>query len=179
MKIIVNDEIDLRLFNEDLIPDFFESIHLVKDDSDEYRCNLQRKYKTIDDLKVSIVDAIENKYNLDGTPDFFIFFKGNLAGIFEFHPLTEKDHIEVGYWLYPEYRQKGIVSSVFPKMLDYAKKYFSKPKILATTSITNVPSQKLLEKLQFKKTGRILSFKRNGKEEVKEFEYILPLLSSV
>lgn len=172
MKIEINKDIQLILFDESLTKEFYDAIHAFKNESDVYRCNLQRKYDQYEKLEARIKDAIENKYKRDGTPDFFIYYQGNLAGIFEFYPLTPDDFIEIGYWLFSEFRRKGIISSVFPIMIDYAKNNFSKSKILATTPIDNIPSQKLLDHVQFQKTGKILELKQVDGEIVKEFEYI-------
>ena len=166
----INDQLELRLFDLGLSEDFFNSIHSVKNDNDNYRLNLQQNYKTLVDVENRIHDAVENKFKVDGSPDFFIYHQNELIGVFEFHPLSDEDHVEVGYWLYAEFRSKGIMTMVFPFMINYAKEYFSKSKMLATTKIDNIPSQRLLEKNRFTKTGRILDF-----DGSKEFEYIYSL----
>ena len=168
MKIKINTYLELVLFNKSFDRTFFESIHERLDISDEYRSRLQEKYKTQNKVTARINDAVENKYKVDGTPDFFIFYKSKLVGVFEFAPLQkEEEFVEVGYWLYKEYRRKGILSSIFPKMITFAKEHFDRPRLIATTPIDNVPSQKLLEKCGFYKTGKIEEFtKDNGTKEV-------------
>ena len=174
MEIAINKDIYLKMFDQSFVGEFYSAIH-ERNEKDDYRCNLQRKYKTLKKLESRIIDAIENKYKIDGTPDFFIYFKEKLVGVFEFHPLNEEDFVEVGYWLFSEYRRRGIISSIFPFMIKYAKNNFSKSKILATTSVKNIPSQKLLEKIQFKKTGRILEFEKDFGKVEREIEYIYQL----
>ncbi|MBC86731.1 MAG: hypothetical protein CL677_06080 [Bdellovibrionaceae bacterium] len=171
MPIKVSDDISLELMNMNHAPLFFQSIHEKESETDIYRHNLQEKYRKLENIETRIEDAVNNKRNVDGTPDFFIFYGDKIAGIFEFHPLTEEDHIEVGYWLYEEYRNKGILSKVFPLMIQYAKVNFNKTKILATTSTENIPSQKLLEKMEFNKTGNVLEFEQPDGTLSKEFEY--------
>lgn len=153
MIIKVNDEVHLEFFNKICAAEFFNTIHQDNSINDYYRANLQRKYSSPEVLINIIEDAVENKFKVDGTPDFFIRYKGKIAGMFEFHPLTGNDFIEVGYWLYPEFRKKGILRVVFPVMINYAKEKFSKKTMLATTSVENIPSQKLLESQHFTKVG--------------------------
>lgn len=175
MKIEISTDICLKLFNRNLSQEFYSAIHSIKDTNDEYRCHLQKTYDQFEKVESRVIDAIENKYQKDGTPDFFIYFQENLAGVFEFHPLTADDFVEVGYWLFSEYRRKGIISSVFPVMIRFAGENFSKSKIRVTTSIRNTPSQKLLESIDFKKTGKILEFRKEDNKVQKEFEYIYAL----
>ena len=175
MQIEIDQDINLKLFEKSLTQKFFDAIHSNENREDEYVSNLQRKYDQYEKLEERITDAIDNKFKSDGTPDFFIFYQEQLAGIFEFHPLSEEDFIEVGYWLFPEYRRKRIISAIFPKMIQYTRDHFFKDKILATTSVDNLPSQKLLDNVQFQKTGRILEFKQKSGEVEKEIEYVYPL----
>lgn len=174
-KIKVTSQISLEMMDFGHEEPFFSNIFEKTNTSDEYRKNLQKKYKTLEAVKFKIDDAVNNKRLVDGTPDFFIFYDGKIAGMFEFHPLSLDDHLEVGYWLYEEFRGRGILSSIFPVMISYANQNFSKNKILATTSISNIPSQKLLAKIRFIKTGRVLEFPEENGTISKEFEYILPL----
>ena len=175
MKFSITQDIQVVLFSRELASTFFEAIHETYDPKDKYRCRLQAKYDQLEKVKARLEDAIANKYEIDGSPDFFIFHRGKLAGIFEFHPLTAEDFVEVGYWLFAKYQQKGILTSVFPFMIDYAKNAFLSSLMLATTDVENIPSQKLLEKVNFKKTGRILEFQQESGIITKEIEYIYPL----
>jgi len=174
MEIIIDEQIKLKLFNLNEVDQFFESIHQENPTNDSYRANLQRKYSTLQKLVNRIEDAVENKFKIDGTPDFFIYLNNQIAGMFEFHPLTKDNFIEVGFWLYPEFRRKGLLTKVFPAMIKYAKNNFSKDKILATTSIENVPSQKLLESNRFLKIGLTEEVLSDGTVE-KQYIYELPL----
>lgn len=174
MEIIIDEKIKLKLFNLNEVDQFFESIHRENPTNDTYRANLQRKYNTLQKLVNRIEDAVENKFKIDGTPDFFIYLNNQIAGMFEFHPLTEDNFIEVGFWLYPEFRRKGLLTKVFPVMIKYAKTNFSKEKILATTSTENLPSQKLLESNKFLNTGLTEEILSDGTIE-KQYVYQLPL----
>ncbi len=94
----------------------------------------------------------------------------NIASMFEFHPITKPDQVEIGYWLYEEFRQKGILSQVLPRMIAYTQTHINVSKIRATTAIENIPSQKLLEKCGFIWTDTI-EYQIEAKSR-KEFEYL-------
>lgn len=155
-NIEINNDIRLELFNIRHKNDYFQSIHKLEEE-DSFRKNLQQRFPNIEKVELMLLDAINDKLKKTGSPDYFITYKGNIAGMFEFHPLSDEDHVEVGYWLYAQYRRKGILSSILPIMIEFTKEHFPKTKILATTPIDNKPSQKLLEKTQFKKLEIFLS----------------------
>ena len=172
MEIEINEEIKLKRFSLELVNEFYKSIHEFEDPSDDYRVRLQNKHKTLKNTEAVIVDAIDNKFLLDGTPDFFIYYREKIAGIFEFAPLQGNlDFVEVGYWLYKPYRRRGILSSIFPTMINYAIEHFDRPRLIATTSLENLPSQKLLEKCSFRNTGKIEEFKKESGVVEKDVEY--------
>lgn len=175
MLIPVSPRITLRQFHSSLAEDFHRAIHRVDDATDPFRCRLQEKYPTLEAVEARVRDAVENKYSVDGTPDFFIYVDGQVAGIFEFHPIRSPAYVEVGFWLFADYRRQGILSAVFPAMLDYARAYQPYPALYATTLEKNVAAQRLLEKFQFEKTGRILEFPEEGEEPgavQREVEYL-------
>lgn len=170
-KVIINTDITLELFSFAHKEVFFNAVHQLND-NDDFRASLQKRFKTLDKVEVMLKDAVENKFVNSGSPDYFIFYKGELAGMFEFHPLTEDDYIEMGYWIFLKFRRKGILSSIIPKMFNFTKTHFDKSKVLATTPIHNIASQGLLGKMGFDKTGKILEFTDPKTSIVsKEFEY--------
>jgi RimJ/RimL family protein N-acetyltransferase len=165
MKILINENISLHLFSKTQANIFFRSI-VNGDLADSFDLNLKNKYSELYQVEKRIEDAVENKFKIDGTPDFFILYNNEIAGVFEFHPMTTEDFLEVGYWLFSSYRQKGILSAVFPKMIEYSKKHFNKSRLIAYTSIQNLPSISLLKSMNFIPTGIIV----DGETE---FEYFL------
>ena len=171
LEIEVNEDIVLRLFNLNFAEEYHSLIHEKVNLADEYRCHLQKKFPRIEDVKNRVEDAIINKYIVDGTPDFFIFYKDRIVGVFEFHPLTKDNHVEIGYWLFEEFRGNRILSAIFPKIIKFAGSNFDKSKIIASSDIMNIPSSKLLEKFSFAKTGNIHEYKDNDGEVIKEIEY--------
>lgn len=176
MKITISDNLYLRRFSSEQAVAFYESIHEYIDVEDDYRERLKNKHKKVQDTEAIILDAVDDKFLLDGTPDFFIYYNEKIVGVFEFAPLQEKvNFVEVGYWLYRKYRRKGILSSVFPYMIKYAQENFDRPRLIATTPRDNIASQKLLEKCSFTNTGRIQEFKKDSGIVEKDVEYELLL----
>ncbi len=171
MKIRVSDSIYLQLISMELVEEFFLSINSLNNNHDIYRTDLQSRYPHLDDLKNKIIDAIENKYLVDNTPDFLIYHNGEIAGMFVFHPLSEDDFIEVGYWLFSEYQQRGILSAVLPVMIKYAQEKFSKSKMIADTETDNIPSIKLLERYGFMKEDEIVRRVGESGRKIDEYRY--------
>ena len=159
--------------NLDFTEKFFSSIHQHHSSTDDYRIRLQNKYSTIQTIQKRILSSLYEKFLIDGTPDFFIFYRNQLVGMFEFHPITKPDQVEIGYWLYEEFRQKGILSQVLPRMIAYTQTHINVSKIRATTAIENIPSQKLLEKCGFIWTDTI-EYQIEAKSR-KDFEYLYRL----
>ncbi|VVB80687.1 Acetyltransferase (GNAT) domain protein [uncultured archaeon] len=60
--------------------------------------------------------------------------------------------VKIGYWIGKEYRRKGYVSEIVPKVIEYAFNELKVEKIIAKVLIDNIASQKLLEKFNFVKT---------------------------
>lgn len=138
---------------------------------DEQRSKLRKKYHSLEKLRDRINDAIDNKYLKDGTPDFFIQYRGEIAGVFEVHPMVAADYLEIGFWLFAEYRRKGIIGATMQVMIPHLQQKFPHAKIVATTDLNNTPSQRLLLKCGFAPTGRILEFENNAGTVDKEVEY--------
>ena len=98
-----------------------------------------------------------------------------MVGMFEFHPLSEEDHLEVGFWLFPEFRRQQILSRVFPHMIEYAEKKFSKSRLIAMNSIENKPAQGLLTSLEMIKEPYVTEEKLGDGSIERQLTYWLPL----
>jgi RimJ/RimL family protein N-acetyltransferase len=157
MDIKINNSLFLRQFRHECATDFFESIHETVNAKDPYRSRLQLKYKKLEDVQKRLTKAIEQKFLKDQTPDFFIYNENKVVGVFEFAPLEEgKEYTEIGYWLYEEQRNKGIMSLVFPYMIEYAEQKLKRPKLRAITANHNDSSMHLLKKFKFNPVGTLL-----------------------
>lgn len=178
MHITIDNEIELLLLEETKTEWFFNAIHEKIDKEDRYRSRMQERYKNSEDIQNRLIDAYENKYLKDGTPDFFIVVEGRLAGVFEFAPLVEGvEYVEVGYWLFAEYQGRGIMSRTLREMLVFGQK-FGRPRIRACTGADNTSSCRLLENCGFKNTGQTETIvDREGTSETNViFEFALESL---
>ena len=171
----ISADIKLELLSNSHKVKYFNSIH-ESTENDKYRKKLQERMPNLEQVEVMLDDAINSKLKETGSPDYFIIYEGQIAGMFEFHPIDKGDYIEIGYWLFSKFRRRGILSRTIPEMIKFTQEYFSKPKILATTPVDNIPSQALLNKMKFAKTGRILEFTDSKTGHIsQEFEYIYHL----
>ena len=97
---------------------------------------------------------LENQYeNLPSDSRWFIVEKKNGSGIgFLYHEFVGSQ-LEIGYALLPKERNKGYGTEAITIVVDYL--FLTKPvaRIQATTDVRNKPSQKVLEKNEFKKEG--------------------------
>jgi ribosomal-protein-alanine N-acetyltransferase len=59
--------------------------------------------------------------------------------------------VKIGYWIGKDYRRKGYLSEIMPKVIDFAFKKMNVEKITAKVLIDNIASQRLLEKFNFVK----------------------------
>jgi RimJ/RimL family protein N-acetyltransferase len=67
--------------------------------------------------------------------------------------LLKRDNLEcpdLGFSFMPDYRGQGFAIEASQAVLDYAKTQLDLPKVAAITSLDNIPSISLLEKLGFK-----------------------------
>lgn len=77
-----------------------------------------------------------------------------LIGTCGFHAYDQTNHTaEIGYDLAEEYQRKGYMSEALEGIIEYGFSVLQLHRISAVVSIDNVPSEKLLEKLGFKREG--------------------------
>ncbi len=93
MRLNIDDKLELCQFLRGLAPLFFESVQANPAPKDDFCGKMQAKYSSLEKVEARIEDAIANKFELDGTPDFFIFYQNQIAGVFEFHPLSHADQV--------------------------------------------------------------------------------------
>ena len=175
MKLEIENGLELIPLDPSSSEVYFKAIHEKKDYSDEFRMLQQKKYPTLELLNARIEDAVHVKFKNDGTPDFAIMYRNKFAGIFEFHPLSHEDFVEVGFWLFKDFRRKGIMAKIFPHMVIFARENFRKNKMMATTPLGNVAAQHLLLKIGFKKATALIQVDHGGGKMEKENVFFFPL----
>jgi ribosomal-protein-alanine N-acetyltransferase len=104
-----------------------------------------------------------------------IEISGEASGGIGVHPQGDVycKNAELGYWLAEPYWGKGIVTEAVKQMVDYGFKNFDITRIYARPYPHNLASQKLLEKVGFKKEAVLKNaFFKNG-------EYLDELIYSI
>jgi ribosomal-protein-alanine N-acetyltransferase len=107
---------------------------------------------TIEDAKAFISLAIKD----DPVTLFAIDINGRAAGGIGIHPQPDvyKKNAELGYWLAEPYWRQGIISSAIRQIVHYTFGNFAVDRIFARPFGTNLPSQRVLEKIGFTLEGR-------------------------
>lgn len=152
MNIIIDSEITLRQIANEFCDELFA---LAQNNLDKHLCywcpGIKTTYKTKESTLAHIIDA-NSKFAEDATPDFLIFYKGNLSGLISLSPLDlKKTKSEIGYWLGHDFEGKGLITRSFPAVLDYAKNNLQLVNVELSTAVTNTRSQALPGKFGFKK----------------------------
>ena len=74
-----------------------------------------------------------------------------VIGLIDLYSINLKEKkLKLGYWIGKNYRRRGYATEAIKAALDFALKEFPVDKIIATTLVSNIPSQQLLEKNKFK-----------------------------
>jgi len=171
MKIRIDEDLELSQFELSFANSFFASVQANPAPAKDFCSKMQAKYTTLEKIELRIEDAISNKFLIDRTPDFFIIYKSQIVGVFEFHPLDDSDRLEIGFWLYPKYRGLRILTRIFPTMIDYASRHFSDRILFATTAVENESSQKLLSRNGFRKIAETKEIDSVTGEAENQFSY--------
>ena len=156
----IHPNIEIKFFDPCFAEIYFQAICKPESTRDLFLQNLQLKYDSLQKVENRIHDAISEKFEKDGTPDFFIFFENEIAGVFEFHPFSCTESVEIGFWLFPKFRRKSILTKIMPAMMEFARERYSIERVMAATEVGNIGAQKLLAKCGFR--------------QVRQSEYIDP-----
>jgi ribosomal-protein-alanine N-acetyltransferase len=75
-----------------------------------------------------------------------------IIGVIDLYNINEKSKkLKLGYWIGHKYRRNGYATEAVKKIIEYVFENFEIEKIIATTLVNNLASQKFLEKLGFEK----------------------------
>lgn len=100
---------------------------------------------------------------------------GNLT-VFRLDPVADRFQAEIGYWLHPTARGKGVVPEVMPAMIDHAFTPVSDggmglARLYAATDLDNGPSQAVLLRAGFRRWGQDRHAFRNAEGDVTDGAY--------
>jgi RimJ/RimL family protein N-acetyltransferase len=98
-----------------------------------------------------------------------------MCGLFDVH--EERKKAELGYWVVPDLRKKGIAFTACSLVMNFAFSQLKLHKVWAETFATNLPSQKLLEKLRFRQIGILEKevFKHGQWVDRIQYEFLNPV----
>ncbi len=87
---------------------------------------------------------------------FAITVEGKPVGSVGLHPLTDilRKNSEIGYWLAENHWGKGIMTKAIKQIVEYGFANMDVVRIFARIYGTNIPSQKVIEKVGFKLEGK-------------------------
>lgn len=75
-----------------------------------------------------------------------------IIGLVDLYNINEKEKkLKLGYWIGQKYRRVGYATEAVKAIIKYAFENFKIEKIIATTLVNNLASQKFLEKLEFER----------------------------
>jgi len=78
-----------------------------------------------------------------------------VVGSVGFHgPPDDDGRVEVGYRVEPEYRRRGVATEVVRALFDWANREHGVTRFRAATAPDNLPSQAVLARFAFRRTGR-------------------------
>ena len=91
--------------------------------------------------------------------------------VFRLDPVADRFQAEIGYWLHPTARGKGVVPEVMPAMIDHAFAPVSDggmglARLYAATDLDNGPSQAVLLRAGFRRWGQDRHAFRNAEGDV-------------
>jgi RimJ/RimL family protein N-acetyltransferase len=88
-----------------------------------------------------------------GTPGAAPFAAGELLGAVDLVVFPEREAAETGYWVRREARGRGVATAALRLMIAFAFEQVGVERLELMTETPNVPSQRLAEKLGFRREG--------------------------
>ncbi|SDP27509.1 GNAT family N-acetyltransferase [Halobacillus aidingensis] len=85
-----------------------------------------------------------------------ILYKGNIAGVIDFHEIDEKNRVtSIGYWMGSDYKGKGLLTRSCRVLFDYAFETLGMNRIEIRAASENKKSRGVPERLGFMQEGVI------------------------
>ncbi len=152
----VDDEVLLRMFNEDDAEAFFNLTIQSKTHLKEWLGwldSVQSVNDTAENIKARLQAFAEN----GGFPkSFAIIFNGEIAGTIGFNDVNQTNKMGVvGYWLGEQFQGKGIMTRALRALIDYGFQELKLNRIEICAAVENKKSRALPERLGFTAEGRL------------------------
>lgn len=125
---------------------------------DSHRSYLRKWLTFIDTSKneSSTINYIEStrSYNKNGDVVFVINFEGKIAGLIGYEAINiYRRKAELGYWIFPQYEGRGIMSSAVKEMLYLGFIEYKFNRIEIKCALKNIRSASIATKFNFKLEG--------------------------
>ncbi len=147
-----DDLIVLRPWREDDAQAVYEACQ--DPETQRWLPGLPRPY-TQDDARAFVTDALGL-----GPHHFAVTERGNVVGSIGLS-LAKHDHGGVGYWCVPGARRRGITTRATRRVCRYALDDLHLERLILTTDVDNVASQRVAEKVGFRREGVLRSHVRH------------------
>lgn len=153
---MIDEEISLRLFNEDDAEEFYNLTISSKPYLKEWLGWLEN-IKSVEDSYSNIKSRLNGLVENGGYPkSFAIIYRGEIAGTIGFNDINKTNRIGVvGYWIGEQFQGKGIMSKAFKTIIDYGFNELNLNRIEVTVGVGNQKSRALPERFGFTKEGKI------------------------
>jgi RimJ/RimL family protein N-acetyltransferase len=78
---------------------------------------------------------------------------GTCVGVVSWRPVGETGNFEIGIWVHPEHRGRGIGTEAQRQLVDYLFATTPVHRIQASTEVDNIPEQRALQRIGFQREG--------------------------
>lgn len=152
----IDEDILLRMFNEDDAEEFFNLTMSSKEYLKEWLGWLDYTNKvedTLENIKSRLKEFVEN----GGYPkSFAIIYKGKIAGTIGFNEISKANKIgTIGYWLGEAFQGRGIMTKALKAIIEYGFSELGLNRIEVCVAVGNKKSRALPERLGFTEEGTI------------------------
>ncbi|MFD1737575.1 GNAT family N-acetyltransferase [Bacillus salitolerans] len=152
----IDEEVSLRLFNEDDAEEFYQLTISSKSYLKEWLGWLDY-IESVEDSAENIKSRLKGLVENGGYPkSFAIIYRGEIAGTIGFNELNKTNKIgAIGYWLGEKFQGKGIMSKAFKTVIEYGFKELELNRIEVSVAVENKKSRALPERFGFTEEGKV------------------------
>ena len=154
LEIRVDDEILLRQGIETDRNDMWKALDAGRDYIRKY-LPWMSGYVTEADHTTGFNTRRNEADHFDGSRDYIIEYKGELAGTVGFGMPKRDNGIEIGYWLRQDLQGRGIATRSVEKIIDMLIHEMELHRVTIRAATSNLPSRAIPERLGFKHEGVI------------------------
>lgn len=169
-EITCEDGVILKVVSESEATTFFNIINDNQDYFSEFEF-IAPDFKSIDEVRDTI-SALTSFCNNRNGVSYGLWRSGNLLGLFTINKVDWGEKLaEVGFWLTGNAAGNGVASNVLKHFVDHCFSQLKLAELRAFTAVSNVKTQRLLEKVGFLQENLIKSNIQVRGEDIDEYMY--------